>query len=58
MIVEMDALARYRAIIDKYKQLFVDNYKEPGRNGVFDYCTNNVLQDLRQEEDSDSEEEA
>ena len=31
---------------------------EPGRNGVFDDCTKDVLQELQQEEDSDSEEES
>ena len=53
----MDATTRNKEIINKYKQLVVANYKEPGQDCMFkDDCTKDVLQELQQKEDSDSEE--
>ena len=42
----MDATTRNKAIINKYKQLNVANYKEPGQDGMFDNCIKDVLQEL------------
>ena len=53
----MEATARNREIIDKYKQLVLTSYKEPDKNGLFDDCTKDILKELQQEEEiSDSEE--
>ena len=53
----MEATAKNRfVIIDKYKELELANYKEPGH---FDDCTKDVLKELYvQEEMSDSDEES
>ena len=56
VIVEMDATTRNRAILEKYKQIVIANYKEPGQDGKFDDCTKEVLKELMQDEDSDPEE--
>ena len=36
---EMDLTERNKAILKKYKQIVVSNYKEPGIDGHFDGCT-------------------
>ena len=55
----MEATARNREVIDKYKQLVLTSYKEPDKNGLFDDCTKDILKELQQEEEiSDSEEES
>ena len=57
----MDTTTRNQAIIIKqvFKQVVVANYKEPGQDDMFkDDCTKGVLQEMQQEEDSDSEEES
>ena len=58
--VEIEATAKNRLIIDKYKELVLANYKEPGLNGHFDDCTKDVLKELhvQEEEMSDSDEES
>ena len=33
---EMDLTERNKAILEKYKQIVVSNYKEPGTDGNFD----------------------
>ena len=57
-MIEIEATAKNRLIIDKYKELVLTNYTEPHLNGHFDDCTKDVLKDLYvQEEDmSDSDE--
>ena len=35
---EMDLTERNKAILEKYKQIVVSNYKEPGIDGHFDDC--------------------
>ena len=52
---EMD-LERNKAILEKYKQIVVSNYKEPGMDGNFDDCTKEVLKEL-EDDDSDADEE-
>ena len=36
----MDLSDRDKAILEKNKQIVVSNYKEPGRDGHLDDCTN------------------
>ena len=40
---EMDLTEKNKAILEKYKQIVVSNYKEPGIDGHFDDCTKEVL---------------
>ena len=58
--VYIEAPAKNRLIIDKYKELVLANYKEPDLNGHFDDCTKDVLKELyvQEEEMSDSDEES
>ena len=58
--VYIEAPAKNRSIIDKYKELVLANYKEPDLNGHFDDCTKDVLKELyvQEEEMSDSDEES
>ena len=53
---EMDLTERNKAILEKYKQIVVSNYKEPGMDGNFDDCTKQVLKEL-EDDDSDTDEE-
>ena len=46
VIAEMDLTERNKAILQKYKQIVVSNYKEPGIDGHFDDCTKEVLKGL------------
>ena len=43
---QMDLTERNKAILEKYKQLVVSNYKEPGIDVHFDDCTKEVLKGL------------
>ena len=45
-MIEIEATAKNKLIIDKYKELVLANYKEPDLNGHFDDCTNDVLKEL------------
>ena len=56
VIAEMDLTERNKAILEKYKQIVLSNYKEPGIDGHFDYCTKEVLKGL-EDDDSDTDEE-
>ena len=52
---EMDLTERNKAaILEKYKQIVVSNYKEPGMDGNFDDCTKEVLKEL-EDDDSDTD---
>ena len=42
VVTEMEVTTR-----QQFKQLFVSSYKEPDRNGLFDNCTREVLQELQ-----------
>ena len=53
---EMDLTERNKAILEKYKQIVVSNYKEPRMDGNFDDCTKGVLKEL-EDDDSDTDEE-
>ena len=54
--VEMDLTERNKAILEKYKQIVVSNYKEPRTDGNFNDCTKEVLKEL-EDDDSDTDEE-
>ena len=56
VIAEMDLTERNKAILEKYKQIVLSNYKEPGIDGHFDYCRKEVLKGL-EDDDSDTDEE-
>ena len=59
VVIEIEATAKNRLIIDKYKELVLANYKEPDLSGHFDDCTRDVLKEIYvQEEMSDSDEES
>ena len=45
-----------KAILVKYKQIVVSNYKEPRMDGNFDDCTKEMLKEL-EDDDSDTDEE-
>ena len=53
---EMDLTERNKAILEKYKQIVVSNYKEPGIDGHFNDCTKEVLKEV-EDDDSDTDEE-
>ena len=53
---EMDLTERNKAILEKYKQIVVSIYKEPGIDGHFDDRTKEVLK-LLEDDDSDTDEE-
>ena len=53
---EMDLTERNKAILEKYKQIVVSNYKEPGIDGHFDDFTKDVLKEP-EDDDSNTDEE-
>ena len=58
-MIEIEATAKNRLIIDKYKELVLANYKEPDLSGHFDDCTKDVLKELHvQEEEMSADEES
>ena len=59
-MIEIEATAKNRLVIDKYKKLLLANYKEPDLNGYFDDCTKDVLKELyvQEKEMRDSDEES
>jgi len=44
------------AIMKRLKQLITENYREPDADGKFEDCTEEVLQELIQQDQSDDEE--
>ena len=60
VVIEIEATAKNRLIIDKCKELVLANCKEPDLNGHFDDCTKDVLKELyvQEEEMSDLDEES
>ena len=53
---EMDLTERKKAILEKYKQIVVSNYKVSAIDGHFDDCAKEVLKGL-EDDDSDTDEE-
>jgi len=51
----MDLTERNKAILEKYKQIVISNYKEPRIDGHFDDCTKEVLKEL-EDDNSDTDE--
>ena len=56
VIYEMDDTPRNRAIMERYKTLVTTHYKELGKDGQFDACTKDVLEELCEGDYSDAEE--
>ena len=52
----MDLTERNKAILEKYKQIVVSNFKEPRNYGHFNDCTKEVLKGPK-DHDSDTDEE-
>ena len=53
--IELDSTPRNVSVLERYKKLVNENYKEP-INGNFEDCTKDVLRDLLEDTDSDSDE--
>ena len=53
---ENDLTERNKTILEKYEQIVVSNYKEPGIDGHFDDRTKEVLKGL-EDDHSDTDEE-
>ena len=53
--IELDSTPRNVSVLERYKKLVNENYKEP-INGNFENCTKDVLRDLLEDTDSDSDE--
>lgn len=58
VVIEMEVMTRNRETFNKYKQLAVTSYKELDRNGLFDDCAKDILQELQQDDDVDSDKES
>ena len=56
LIAEIDASEKNEAVMKSLKQLITENYREPDAAGKFEDCTEDVLQELIQQDDSDDEE--
>ena len=57
VICKMDDTPRNRAIMERYKTLVITHYKEPGQDIQFDDCTEDVLEEVFEDDYSDAEEE-
>ena len=56
LMAEINASKENEAIIKRLKQLITDDYKKSDVNGKFEDCTEEVLQELIQQNESDDEE--
>ena len=56
LIAEIDKSEKNEAIMKRLKQLITENYREPDANVKFEHCTEEVLQELIQQDESDDEE--
>ena len=56
LIAEIDASENNEAIMKRLKQLITENYREPDAGGKFEDCTEEVLQELIQHNESDDKE--
>ena len=54
--IELDSTPRNVTVLERYKQLVNESYKEPV-NGKFQDCTKDVLKDLLEDSDSDTDDE-
>ena len=55
LIAEIDESEKNEAIMKRLKQLTTENYREPDADGKFEDCTEEVLQKLIQQDESDDE---
>ena len=56
LIAEIDASEKNEANMKKLKQLITENYREQDADGKFEDCTEEVLKELIQQDESDDEE--
>lgn len=52
--IELDSTSKNVSVLERYKKLVNENYKEPN-NGNFDDCTKDILRDLLEDSDSDED---
>ena len=52
--IELDSTSKNMLVLERYKKLVSENYKEP-INGNFDDCTKDILRDLYESSDSDED---
>ena len=52
--IELDSTSKNILVLERYKKLVSENYKEP-INGNFDDCTKDILRDLCESSDSDED---
>ena len=57
LIAEINASENNEAIMERLKQLISENYREPDVDGKFKDCTEEVLQELTQQDESDDDQE-
>ena len=53
--IEIDSTSKNVSVLERYKKLVNENYKEPN-NGNFDDCTKDILRDLLENSNSDEDE--
>ena len=53
--IEIDSTSKNVSVLERYKKLVNENYKEPN-NGNFDDCTKDILRDLLVDSNSDEDE--
>ena len=53
--IEIDFTSKNISVMERYKKLVNENYKEPN-NGNFDDCTKDILRDLLENSNSDEDE--
>ena len=53
LIGEIDASEKNEATMKRLKQLITENYREPDADGKFKDCTEEVLQELIQQDDKE-----
>ena len=57
LIAEIEESERNEAIMKRLKQLITENYREPDSDGKFEDCTEEVILELIQQDESDDDEE-
>ena len=54
--IEIHYTSKNVSMLERYKKLMNENYKEPKKNGNFDDCTKDILRDLLEDSNSDEDE--
>ena len=55
LIAEIDDSGKNKVIMNRLAELIAENYREPDVDGKFEDCTEEVIHDLTQQEESDDE---